>query len=169
MPSYLIEAEGHTNFTIVVEADSPEEALAKAEAMEPHEWQVERDAEPTRGNITHVTDMSGEHVEYEVDANGVVQRPIGLKELLEQPRDEFDKPDPLHAARKATLEGTQELADAGALNKEGLTFTEWLAAAGIWHDDGELQPLPIGSSYEAWKAGEDPTEWRAESSNGEKL
>jgi hypothetical protein len=54
-------------------------------------------------------------------------------------------------------------------NKEIVTFTEWATAAGIWAADSELEPLPIGSAYEAWLAGEDPTEWRAEAQRGERI
>lgn len=45
-----------------------------------------------------------------------------------------------------------------ASNSEGVTWLEWLAAAG-------LRGKPFDrSAAEAWKRGEDPTEWRATSS-----
>ena len=37
-------------------------------------------------------------------------------------------------------------------NKEGLTWAEWSAAAGL---------PPTAEAAFAWRAGEDPTEWRA--------
>lgn len=46
-------------------------------------------------------------------------------------------------------------------NKEGLTFSEWLNAAG-W-PIGAVKPRSIASlsaAFAAWAAGEDPTEYR---------
>lgn len=40
-------------------------------------------------------------------------------------------------------------------NREGLTFPEWIAAAAVPVDDNNALAL-----VEAWKKGEDPTEYR---------
>lgn len=40
------------------------------------------------------------------------------------------------------------------INKKRLTFREWIDAAG-W------PPIQVWNAWEAWKAGEDPTEYRA--------
>jgi hypothetical protein len=42
-----------------------------------------------------------------------------------------------------------------ALNREGLSFEEWLAAA------EQLERAQEPELFWAWEAGEDPTEWRA--------
>lgn len=43
-------------------------------------------------------------------------------------------------------------------NKEGLTFLEWMAAAGL----GSIPVVDLDQKYlDAWSAAEDPTEWRA--------
>jgi hypothetical protein len=41
-------------------------------------------------------------------------------------------------------------------NREGLTFIEWIHAAGKLATDRRIMAF-----YAAWQAGEDPTEWRA--------
>lgn len=44
------------------------------------------------------------------------------------------------------------------INDEGLTYEEWLSAAGVGsHSSSDV----VTAAYEAWKDGEDPTEWRA--------
>jgi hypothetical protein len=45
-------------------------------------------------------------------------------------------------------------------NKEGLTFAEWRHAAGYTITDG-ISPYQWRELRRAWKAGEDPTEYRA--------
>lgn len=61
-------------------------------------------------------------------------------------------------------------------NKEDLTLEEWYRAAGLELTDANEDKSGEGwrihdqsSAYKAWCAGEDPTEWRAEASNGEQL
>lgn len=45
------------------------------------------------------------------------------------------------------------------MNSEGLTWDEWARAAGLERPPLETTlPFP---EYEAWKRGEDPTEYRA--------
>jgi hypothetical protein len=46
------------------------------------------------------------------------------------------------------------------LNREGLTFAEWLAAAGVRGDYLVAVDLAL-ALHDAWRAGEDPTDWRA--------
>jgi hypothetical protein len=188
MPKYMLEAPGLITLRAEVEAASPEEALIKGKALTEKEWQVDTDSRPTCGEISFITEfgLNDDDVEEFEVTDGVVSKlwageiagfntaevqtghiscaspnqgkaplrfdgkHLTIKDLLQLPHDEVLEPD--HSA-----------------NKEGLTFKEWLTAADIWHGDNELglEPLPIGSAYNAWYAGEDPTEWRAEHSNGE--
>lgn len=48
------------------------------------------------------------------------------------------------------------------MNKEGLTVAEWMRAAGV--TASEVVPgAPRGKLlWDAWEAGEDPSDWRAE-------
>jgi len=47
-------------------------------------------------------------------------------------------------------------------NANGLTFKRWLAAAGI--GDGHTLPsgVSVGRLFDAWREGEDPSDYRAE-------
>lgn len=50
------------------------------------------------------------------------------------------------------------------INKEGLTWAEWCAAAGIESriaSFSETSEGQLAAFHAAWQAGEDPTEWRA--------
>lgn len=62
------------------------------------------------------------------------------------------------------LSGTQKIrtSDKGVItvNDEGLTFEEWLAAAGV-ENNSVFSFVPKIEHVEAWENGEDPTEWRA--------
>lgn len=44
------------------------------------------------------------------------------------------------------------------INDEGLTYEEWLSAAGVGSHSSEDE---LSIAHKAWTAGEDPTEWRA--------
>lgn len=58
-------------------------------------------------------------------------------------------------------------------NGNGLTYNEWLCAAGIGIAEDPFPADPIAGAGNpartAWLNNEDPTCWRAESSNGEEL
>jgi hypothetical protein len=53
-------------------------------------------------------------------------------------------------------------------NREGLTYTEWLRAAGWpfdlngWPRVGRLYKASLDSAKRAWEAGEDPTDYMAD-------
>lgn len=160
MPRYRVDAQGSITLSAFIEAETPEQARAKAAELHEYEWDYERDDAPSVGKLYLIQNRDTEQ-EFEILDSGELHalplppqfrgfsgKHLTIEDLLQLPHDEVLESD--HTA-----------------NKEGLTFKEWLAAAGIWHGPEDLEPLPIGSAYNAWYAGEDPTEWRAEHSNGE--
>jgi hypothetical protein len=63
----------------------------------------------------------------------------------------------------ADVHNTAKHMEPAPKNREGLTYVEWLRAAGI--EEGEklrpwTGPYSISATMVAWKRGEDPAEWR---------
>jgi hypothetical protein len=178
MPKYILESTGLITLRAEVEAATPELALAEGKKLESNKWEACPDSTPTPGEITFITEYGEDEAvrEFEVSEGEVHEMWLNsagtLTTRTSSKRTETARgyaSEHLTIADLIKLPADDELIEENrkhTKNKEGLTFKEWLSAAGIWYG-GDLEPLPIGAAYDAWRWGGDPTDWKAESNNGE--